>query len=129
MARCRCSDITSHENKIRTLTNAQYKLKNADYYIQNIDEKLESLCTFYGLAFLSAGMVKLCAETKAIDVDVKGFRGRISEKISARKSELQGELANMRSEDSQYHEEERRKAQEEAERQRQLAAMCYKGNK
>ncbi len=129
MARCRCSDITSHEDKIRTLTGAQNKLKTADHYIQNLDEKLESLSTSYGLAFLSTGMVKLCAETKAIDADVKGSRGRISEKISARKNELQTELASMRSEDSQYHEEERRKAQEEAERQRQLAAMCYKGNK
>lgn len=125
MARCRCSDITSYENKIRTLSDAQNRFKNADHYIQNMDEKLESLSALYGSAFITSGIVRLCAGTKGIDADVKGSRGRIAEKISARKSALQSELENMRSEDSQHHEEERKKAQEEAERQRQLAMMRY----
>ena len=124
MSRCRCSDITNTENKIRQLEGAQGILSGYAGRKENRDNNLFQ-CS--ACARQATGSGKVAAYHTTITTLGNGMdaaSSSIAGKISAQLGSLRSSLSSMRSEDHNYHEEERRRAEEAAREAAEAAAAA-----
>lgn len=128
MSSCKCSEITDYRNRIRNLDSAIWKLERCDERITSISDNLSSLAAYSEQAYSAEKMKELETAIKKLDDDMQSVKSDFQQRVVEKRTQLSVKLNEMIREDHDYHEEQRRK-QEEAERQKQIAAMCYKGNK
>lgn len=118
MSRCRCSDITSALKKIEQLESA-LEIQQGYYTKKESRDKELLLCAVNAeQAIISARVVACRPLIISLGNEMDMVSGRISARINSRLTELRSDVSNMRSEDSAYHEEQRRirEATEAAER-------------
>lgn len=114
MASCRCTDISDCETKILRLSNALNSFRSIDSTVSALSQNLANLSNSYANAFNSDHIENLKTKTLEIDDDLVAVRGTVVAKINSKKGTLEELLGKLKSEDTEYHEEEARKAREAA---------------
>lgn len=114
MSRCRCSDISSTENKIRKLENAKGVARSYNGRIGGRDNNLLQCSSCARQIALSENVASNHSRISTLGNGMNQGASGISGKIGNKLGELRNALSNMRQEDHNYHEEERRRREREA---------------
>lgn len=124
MSSCRCSDISSCQDKYNILVNAAGRIQNSSTQFANLASRISTLNQYTLEAFDSSEMFNLSAKILKIDDEMVSVKNSFAGKVNAKKEELGRTLSALRSEDRDYHEEQERLAREEAERRAQEEAAA-----
>lgn len=122
MSRCRCSDISNTENKIRKLENACRIMSGYSGVKGRLEDEISHLSNRAEQATVSNKVSSAKATMTTLGNRMDNSSDGISRKINAKLGELRSSLSSMRSEDHDYHEEERRRQEEEEAAARAAAA-------
>lgn len=110
---CRCSDIEQEKGKYnRLLTQAKRLEKHAGYQ-EELEQKVIDMKTYLNNGMGDAVPYGLYSKLQMITDELEPLRSRINRKISQKIEDVQSNIASMRSEDSAWHEEQERIAQEQ----------------
>ena len=128
MSRCRCSDISNTENKIRKLENACGIISGYSGDKERLDTGISQWSGRAEQATFSHKVTSSKGTMTTLGDRMDNASSGISGKMNSRLSELRSSLSSMRSEDHNYHEEQRRKREEEEAAARAAAALAAKNS-
>lgn len=132
MSSCRCSDISNTEEKIRKLGNAKTILARYGSKHDALNSELTTCASEAELATESNKVASYRGTMTSLGSEMQQAANGISGKMDRKLGELNSSLNQMRHEDHEYHEEERRKAEEAAKeaarKQAEEAAIHAAGN-
>ncbi|MBQ3163421.1 MAG: hypothetical protein IJC02_02615 [Lachnospiraceae bacterium] len=128
MSRCRCSDISNTENKIRKLESACGIMSGYSGVKGRLDAGISQWSGRAEQATVSNKVTSAKGTMTTLGDRMDNASSGITRKINAKLGELRSSLSSMRSEDHNYHEEERRRreAEEAAARAAAAAALAAK---
>lgn len=124
MSRCRCSDISNTENKIRKLESAKGIMSGYSSASGRLESELQQWANVAKQATISAKIASDQSKMTTLGKGMNQAADGISGKINAKLNELRSALNSMRSEDHNYHEEQRRRREEEERRRAEEAARA-----
>lgn len=112
MNRCRCDEISSHNDKITKLNNKLEAIKTCDDEFNNLASDLNAMA-FYNLAgFHASKMTTLNSNIRGLNDSLEKVRDKIMKKIQDKINQLESELSKMEKEDKEYHKEQEEKEKE-----------------
>ena len=124
MSRCRCSDISDTENKIRKLESACEIMSGYSGVKGRLDTGISQWSGLAEQATASNKVTSAKATMTTLGNGMDNVSSGITTKINSKLSELRSSLSSMQSEDHDYHEEERRRQEEEEAAARAVAAAA-----
>lgn len=103
MSSCRCSEISSCNSKLQTLSDALSDLGSCEGQFSTIAQNLNSVASYSTQAYASNKSSALSGALKALHADMVSAKEAFAGKVSAKQTQLNAELLALTTEDDAYH--------------------------
>lgn len=128
MSRCRCDDIQNCKARKRKLSHLLERITPYRAWYNTIDNKVDELRNYeqMGIENISQDIMQQKMENLHVDMEVM-YRNTTS-KLNAAVESCQREISDMQSEDTAYHEEQRRLLEERLAQEKLAQENALKTN-